>query len=242
MPGAPATPCPPPPSSLEAPRARPAPAPAGQRNNPGLEGSQGGMQLWRWGRGGAQHPSIPPSIPPPSLLPSSEDARRGILPSGQPQGTGSALLPSPVSVSPLCGCPSGNRCPGAAGESRSGEGELWVPCGSWHRGAAPAENSTTKQERPQGDPEPPAAASGAPSPRLGVGWTPPSAPAGAPSLHPMQHFARTQSPALSFQPPTLGRLWGWRPAAPYLPQPGSPYFWATEPRRDGSGQISTMLA
>lgn len=73
-----------------------------------------------------------------------------------------------------------------------------------------------------------------------MGWTPPSAPAGAPSLHPMQHFARTQSPALSFQPPTLRRLWGWRPAAPYLPQPGSPYFWATKPQRDGSGQISSV--
>lgn len=73
-----------------------------------------------------------------------------------------------------------------------------------------------------------------------MGWTPPSAPAGAPSLHPMQHFARTQSPALSFQPPTLRRLWGWHPAAPYLPQPGSPYFWATKPQRDGSGQISSV--
>lgn len=126
------TSCPPPPTSSEASKPRLVMAPAGQRNNPGLEGSQGRMQLgrggWRsepWQRGSILlilpiHPSLPPG----------EGAQRRGPASGSAPGLALLLLRSKHLQENLQGVPAGaaqeiscqpHRCPGTGGL-----GTLWA--------------------------------------------------------------------------------------------------------------------
>lgn len=141
------TSCPPPPTSSEASKPRLVMAPAGQRNNPGLEGSQGRMQLGR-GAGGASHGNAAASSSSsPSILPFllEKEPRGEVLPQGQPRAWPSCSSGANIS----CRKTSRERqlvqprrsrasCTGAQGQ------RVWGPCGllptlgeGWTPGCSP---------------------------------------------------------------------------------------------------------